>query len=248
VKVVSVAGYSGSGKTTFIRELVPRLREYGPIGTIKHTGHHSMEVPKGKDTTLMFEAGSDAVVGIDSGKLLVTLRSTSLAEALDLLADRGVAIAVIEGFKQSPLPKIVIGDHDLENCLLRNPKVEDVIPLLDRFPDYITMGALVREIGPPAGKGMKPECMVTCAIPFEYQGGFPDRQAQPFLREIGIEMQNRPEIARIRLAIRNGALFGGSNELLIAIAAKNGKTGSAALRGAVARCSTDLAGIGIIVR
>ncbi|HMK16120.1 MAG TPA: molybdopterin-guanine dinucleotide biosynthesis protein MobB, partial [Methanomicrobiales archaeon] len=42
MKIVQVAGFSGSGKTTFIRALIPLLSRLGPVGTVKHTGHHSM--------------------------------------------------------------------------------------------------------------------------------------------------------------------------------------------------------------
>ena len=121
MKVIPVTGLSGSGKTTFIRSLIPVLARFGPVGTVKHTGHHSMELPKGKDTTVMFGAGAVAVAGIDQEKTLITLGSTSLADALDILAGQGIAIAVMEGYKGSPLPKIVIGDIDLEGCVLRQP-------------------------------------------------------------------------------------------------------------------------------
>ncbi|HVN65323.1 MAG TPA: molybdopterin-guanine dinucleotide biosynthesis protein MobB, partial [Methanomicrobiales archaeon] len=63
MKIIQVTGVSGSGKTTFIRSLIPLLTRSGPVGTVKHTGHHSMEAPKGKDTTVMFEAGARAVAG-----------------------------------------------------------------------------------------------------------------------------------------------------------------------------------------
>ena len=146
VKVIPVTGLSGSGKTTFIRSLIPILARFGTVGTVKHTGHHSMDLPPGKDTTVMFGAGAVAVAGIDREKTLITLGSTSLADALDILAGRGIVIAVVEGYKESPLPKIVIGNIDLEGCILRNPDPEDVIRCFDRFPDYITLGEILREL------------------------------------------------------------------------------------------------------
>ena len=57
--VISVTGFSGSGKTTFIERLIPLLKEknYSPA-TIKHSGHpHSFDAP-GKDSYRQFEAGA----------------------------------------------------------------------------------------------------------------------------------------------------------------------------------------------
>lgn len=147
MKVIPVSGPSGSGKTTFIRALIPLLRRLGPVGTVKHIGHHAMDLPEAKDTTVMFKAGAVAVAGIDEEKTIVTLRSTSLPNALGILSSQGVVFAVVEGYKTGPLPKIVIGDVDVENCILRNPSPEEVIRSLDRFPDYDTLGERLRSLG-----------------------------------------------------------------------------------------------------
>lgn len=40
MKIIQVAGRSNSGKTTFIRKLIPELKKIGPVGVIKHLGDH----------------------------------------------------------------------------------------------------------------------------------------------------------------------------------------------------------------
>jgi molybdopterin-guanine dinucleotide biosynthesis protein len=47
-----------------------------------------------------------------------------------------VDFAIIEGFKQYPYPKIVIGDLAIEKCILKNPSVGEVIDSLDLFEIY----------------------------------------------------------------------------------------------------------------
>ncbi|HNJ81359.1 MAG TPA: molybdopterin-guanine dinucleotide biosynthesis protein MobB, partial [Methanoregulaceae archaeon] len=36
MKVIHIAGFSNTGKTTFIRELLPELENLGPTGVVKH--------------------------------------------------------------------------------------------------------------------------------------------------------------------------------------------------------------------
>ncbi|MDD1665321.1 MAG: molybdopterin-guanine dinucleotide biosynthesis protein B [Methanomicrobiales archaeon] len=242
VKVIQVTGLSGSGKTTFIRTLIPILARFGPVGTVKHTGHHSMELPQGKDTTVMFSAGASAVAGIDGEKTLVTIASTSLAEALDILSGRGIAIAVVEGYKESPLPKIVIGDIDLEGCILRNPDPEDVIRCLDRFPDYITPGEILRELEADSRAEKGPATIATSATPLSF-GSDGDvlstlEQALPRIVEEGKDL---PGVIGVRAAIQHGILFGRPDELLIAIAAGKGEEAASALEHALSRCRDELA-------
>jgi molybdopterin-guanine dinucleotide biosynthesis protein MobB len=246
MKVISVAGYSGSGKTTFIRSLVPVLVKYGPVGTLKHTGHHSMQLPPGKDTTLMFDAGAFAVAGIDQEKTLLTLRAPTLMSALDFLAAQGAAFAVIEGFKTSPLPKIVIGDLEAERCVLRNPAPEDVPRFLSRFPEYVTMAGILRDIGHISGRAGGPAPVATfsgllsppcCGDALHSK----DRRLTACARAA----EDLPGVIAVRIALRNGSLFGGRDELLIALAGENGAVACNALKVTAEQCRARLARTGI---
>jgi len=145
MKVIHVAGWSGSGKTTFICDLVAALTTLGKVGTIKHIGDHVCDLPTGKDTSVHYDAGASLVTGIDCEKTMITCRTVSLTSALDQLSDNGVMFAVVEGFKKIPFRKVVIGDLDVP-ALIRNPHVDDVISLLSSFDDYYTLDGLVKEI------------------------------------------------------------------------------------------------------
>ncbi|MDD1669242.1 MAG: molybdopterin-guanine dinucleotide biosynthesis protein MobB [Methanomicrobiales archaeon] len=226
MKVIPVAGISGSGKTTFIRALLPLLSRYGPVGTVKHIGHHSMELSEGKDTTVMFAEGARVVAGIDQEKTLLTVRSTSVIDALDILAGQGVAFAVVEGFKGSPWPKIVMGDLEAEGCLLRNPAPEDVIDALDRFPDYVTLGEIIRELAAGCRGRGKPCTMAAATVPVP-AGMKEDTLELPALVR---SMEDLPGIAAARAAIRHGALFGATDEIIVAVAAESGEEASSALQ------------------
>jgi molybdopterin-guanine dinucleotide biosynthesis protein MobB len=238
VKVIPVAGTSGSGKTTFIRELLPLLARYGPVGAVKHIGHHAMELPEGKDTTVMFTAGARAVAGIDLEKTIVTLRSTSVTDALDILAGQGVAFAVVEGFKGSPWPKIVIGDLEAEGGLLRNPAPEEVIRSLDRFPDYITIGEILREIATGCRGRGKPCVTAAATLPLPAgPGGTHPAALEEELNSLVQGLEALSGVAMARAAIRRGSLFGGTDEVLVVIAAESGEEAAAALQFALAGCS-----------
>ncbi|HNY89707.1 MAG TPA: molybdopterin-guanine dinucleotide biosynthesis protein MobB, partial [Methanoregulaceae archaeon] len=78
MKIIHIAGFSNTGKTTFIRELVPELEKRGLTGVVKHIGHHGHSLPEGKDTTLFHEAGAAASAGIDAQKSVLILKETDL--------------------------------------------------------------------------------------------------------------------------------------------------------------------------
>ncbi|MFA4850416.1 MAG: molybdopterin-guanine dinucleotide biosynthesis protein B [Methanoregula sp.] len=138
MKIIQIVGRSNSGKTTFIKNLIPELRILGSVSVIKHLGHHDYHLEEGKDTTVFFNAGADIAVGIDAVKSVVAFRKNSLDDALRLLANSGMDFTVIEGFKQYPYPKIVIGNLEIEKCVLTNPTVSQVITNLELFEDYQT--------------------------------------------------------------------------------------------------------------
>jgi molybdopterin-guanine dinucleotide biosynthesis protein MobB len=112
------------------------LKEKGTVAVIKHLGDHEYQLEPGKDTTLFFDAGADVAIGIDSHKSVVAIRKNRLESMLDQLLDQQIDFVVIEGFKQKPFPKIVIGSLTIDHCILRDPDTYEVMASLHHFADY----------------------------------------------------------------------------------------------------------------
>lgn len=136
MKIIQVTGRSNTGKTTFIKSLVPVLRTKGKVAVIKHLADHEYLLEKGKDTTGFFDAGAEISVGIDAHKSVVALQNNSLDAMLALLKGQEMDFVIIEGFKERSFKKIVIGDLQIEGCILKNPAVDDVIASIGRFDTY----------------------------------------------------------------------------------------------------------------
>ena len=136
MKIIQVAGRSNSGKTTFIRKLIPELKKIGPVGVIKHLGDHEYHLEPGKDTTLFHEGGADITTGIDAKKTVSVIQGTDLDAVLHFYADRGTHFAVIEGYKQRSFAKIVIGNLEIDRCVISNPTIDEVIKSLNLFDDF----------------------------------------------------------------------------------------------------------------
>jgi molybdopterin synthase catalytic subunit len=116
MKVISVVGTKKTGKTTLVSALVRSLAGYGHVGTIKNMAGHPVD--RG-DTKQHFDAGADVVIGLGQAKLKVTREAGDLEAALMDLQAEGMDFAVVEGFKKSILPKIVMADIDVQNALKR---------------------------------------------------------------------------------------------------------------------------------
>jgi len=145
--VIHIAGFSNSGKTTFIRALLPELEKLGTTGVVKHIGHHGITLPERKDTTLFFAAGSAASAGIDVEKSVVILKETDLEHVLAMFCDAGVQYAIIEGFKERSYPKVVIGTFPgATSLLMTDPSVEQVLTRLDEFAEMITREGFCKEM------------------------------------------------------------------------------------------------------
>jgi molybdopterin-guanine dinucleotide biosynthesis protein MobB len=136
MKIIQVTGRSNTGKTTFIKSLIPVLNKKGKVAVIKHLADHDFILEEGKDTTGFFDAGAAISAGIDGHKSVVALQNNSLDEMLALLKGQGIDFTIIEGFKQRSFKKIVIGDLQIEGCILRDPAVDDVVASIDRFDTY----------------------------------------------------------------------------------------------------------------
>jgi molybdopterin-guanine dinucleotide biosynthesis protein B len=113
MKVAGFAGYSGSGKTTLVERLIPALKLMGlRVSIVKHA-HHEFDIDRpGKDTWRHREAGAFEVV-VASSRRLALMREFEQPARLSvhhLLAElyEGVDWVLVEGFKDSNLPKIEV--------------------------------------------------------------------------------------------------------------------------------------------
>ena len=114
-RLVSVVGKKNSGKTTLVVALVRELVRRGHrVMTIKH-GAHAFEMDqKGRDTWRhMHEGGAERVVMETPGSRILIAKTDAEAGPREL-ATRFLGDAhfvVVEGFKQSDLPKIEVYRH-----------------------------------------------------------------------------------------------------------------------------------------
>jgi molybdopterin-guanine dinucleotide biosynthesis protein MobB len=136
MKIIQIVGNSNSGKTTFIKNLIPELKKKGNVAVIKHLGDHTYNIEERKDTTVFFDAGADMSVGIDSHKAVAVIRKNTLDDVLGMLLDQGMDFAIIEGFKRRSFPKIVIGSLTADTSVLTNPSVNEVITSLNLFENF----------------------------------------------------------------------------------------------------------------
>lgn len=108
--IVSLAGYSGSGKTTFMVKLIAALVERGvKVATIKHDVHgFEMDKP-GKDSWRHKKAGAVASIISSSTKvgLVMDADHDHTPDELARLFPK-VDIVLAEGYKRGAYPKLEI--------------------------------------------------------------------------------------------------------------------------------------------
>ena len=122
--VLGFAAWSGTGKTTLLVQLLPRLRRLGlRVGVVKHA-HHTFDVDQpGKDSYELRKAGASPML-VASGRrwVLMTEREEGgdpvLQEMLDQLDQSRLDVILVEGFKHEACPKIELHRPSLGKPLL----------------------------------------------------------------------------------------------------------------------------------
>jgi len=118
--VITFVGASGTGKTTFLEQLIPILRGRGlRLAVLKHDAHHFEMDKPGKDTYRFTAAGAD-VVAISNREKFAMIEQPPEELSLEEIIARlpQVDLVLTEGYKKSRYPKIEIHRAVLNRPLL----------------------------------------------------------------------------------------------------------------------------------
>ncbi len=133
IPVLAISAWSGTGKTTLLKKLIPALCAKGiRPGLIKHT-HHNMDVDKpGKDSYELRKAGA-AQTMVASNQRWALMTETPDEAPLDLayLVSRmdhsTLDLVLVEGFKHEAVAKILLFRSDAGHDVCESTLDEHVI-------------------------------------------------------------------------------------------------------------------------
>lgn len=228
MKIISIIGHKKSGKTTLGVRLVSALKEYGSVGVIKHI-HSSFDTPK-KDTNRFSDAGAKVVLALTPNETVkIVNNNNDLNLALCELADSGIDFAVIEGFKNSNIPKIAIGDVTAKNIIRKvdlDVEIDDILKLVFDLDEFFTLKSLISKVksnpnineagaigtftgitrGISDGKEIK-------ALEFEKY----DSVAEEKLKAIGAELKKRDGIVDVLIHHNAGYIKAGDDIVYVVV-------------------------------
>ncbi|SDK88608.1 molybdopterin-guanine dinucleotide biosynthesis protein B [Modicisalibacter muralis] len=122
--LLGIAAWSGTGKTTLLEALLPRLGEHGRrVAVIKHA-HHDFDVDQpGKDSHRLREAGAMPMLVASRARFALMMETpgredADLAMLIDQVRPLEPDLVLIEGFKAWPLPKLELHRPALGKPLL----------------------------------------------------------------------------------------------------------------------------------
>lgn len=116
IPIIAVVGFSNSGKTSLVCSLVTRLSGHGySVAVAKHAPHGHDTGNEAVDSSRIANAGASRVAVVSPGQ---TSRFETLGshreESLESLTNwaTGCDLLLLEGWKSSVIPKIIVGDSD----------------------------------------------------------------------------------------------------------------------------------------
>ncbi len=152
MKILQIAGYKNTGKTTLILDFVKLLKQYGYTVAIIKNHHLTEEVESDTDTGKFFEAGADyTAFNIPGHSVMLEQPEKPLTVQLQRFQNEGVDFILVEGYKQENYSKIIltysftegatdINEIGLTNVLNRFNMRYDKENAMDWFKEWSNIG------------------------------------------------------------------------------------------------------------
>ncbi len=128
--IFAICGWSGAGKTTLLEQLIPRLQQKGlQVSIIKHDCHRPELDYPGKNTHRLWSSGARNLLAHDREQIFIRrhaadFRNEELYHAIAESSD----IILVEGHKQSALPKLWLENPDNTEIPSEAKNILDVLP------------------------------------------------------------------------------------------------------------------------
>lgn len=110
--LLCIAAWSGTGKTTLLEALLPRLAERGIRAAVIKHAHHRFDIDQpGKDSHRLREAGAAPMLIASRSRTALMMNTPGqeepdLAALIEQVRPFAPDLVLIEGFKAWPLPKL----------------------------------------------------------------------------------------------------------------------------------------------
>lgn len=149
IPMIGFAAFSGTGKTTLLRQLIPELKARGlEMAVIKHAHHNfDIDIP-GKDSYEIRQAGAQQVL-VASSRLMALMETQpqenqdpQLIDLIPRLNTKPLDLILVEGFKHEQFAKIELHRPSLDKPLLY-PDDHNIIAIAsDQKLDDVTIDQL----------------------------------------------------------------------------------------------------------
>ena len=113
IPMIGFSAYSGTGKTTLLKQVIPLLKKKDlRVAVIKHAHHHFDLDQPGKDSFELRKAGADKTIICTTTRMAVITEfetpeaEPSLQDIVDTINPAEFNLILVEGYKHLPIPKI----------------------------------------------------------------------------------------------------------------------------------------------
>ena len=155
-KIIGFAAYSGTGKTTLIKEIIKILKELDyRVSVIKHA-HHDFDIDlPGKDSYEIRKSGAENMLVSSKNRWALMHENNyhdelSLVDLIGKLDNLKYDLILIEGFKTEPFPKIELYREEInKNRGLLSESDENIVAIATESATKLNTNLIVLDINKP---------------------------------------------------------------------------------------------------